>query len=429
MMDAVLSTKRAVLSSGGVSYNDLYYGTMNSSLSLLECTFNYNYSITLPSRDFGSTSQINIPNDQLFECLILHLVLPQVVQGQSLARTWGYGMLNSVAWTFGSSNSTQIMLQGDSIYQTVIGQCTDPLKRLEISRLAGEEQTTPPPAPDPDSDIPLNEAYLLIPLPCSTLCDKLPVDTTMLQNNISVQIQFNSDPRLIYGGTPTPPTSFLLAEVILKQGKLSNQAMSARKEMIMQPNLKYSYPFIHSQNFITPDFPGSRISNGARVSLTLNTFLNADIVGIMFWVVANENKRPTNNSTPNPYNLDPISNVRLLFAGQTLFDFPGQSYKLTNMLSGQEQSASYIPGSYIPPGLGPFLPESRDNYPIFFDFSRIRSICFHSHLFNTWRLTNQNLILEFNTKYGNSVIYRAYCTYFYNGVVQFSNGTSAIFID
>lgn len=427
--DTILSTKRAVLSTNGTSFNQLYYNTINSSVSLLECTFQYNQVISLPSLNFGSTSQINIPNDQFFDVMILHLVLPNVQQSETLARGWGAAILSNIAWTYGSSNSTQIMLQGDSIFQTIMSQTTDPLKRLELFQLMGQEQLAPA-VPVLGADTPVNEAFVVVPLPNSTVCDKLPIDTTMLQNNITIQIQFNSDPTCIYGGTASHPISFLKAEVILRQGKLSDQSKSARSAMIAVPTLEYNYPFIHTQNFVTPSFPGVRASDGAGVLLNLNTFLNADIVAIVMYVVADTDKKPVNGNTPNPYNMDPISNVLLQFAGQTIFQYPGQAYKLTNMLAGGDQSASYIPGSYVLPGnTNPFQSVPVNQYMVYFDFSMWRSTCFHSHFDNTWRLTNQTLNLQFNTLYGSNVSYRCYCSFFYNALITFKNGTSSVYID
>jgi hypothetical protein len=165
------------------------------------------------------------------------------------------------------------------------------------------------------------------------------------------------------------------------------------------------------------------------VQLDLNTFANADLLAISLGVVLNTDKQPTGLSTPNPWNFADIYNIQLSFAGQTLFQFPGKAYKLTNMLTGGDQDSSSIPGSVVLAGnTQPFSSVPRDNYLVWFDFSRLRSVCLHSHLFNTWRLTNQTLRLTFNTPL-NNVQYTAYCTFFYNGVAELQNGTSAIYID
>ncbi len=426
--NAILSTKRAVLSSGGTRFNDLYYNVMNSSVSLLECTFEYNQIQSLPSLQFGSTSTLNIPNDQFIDCVILHLTLPAIVANQSICRGWGYNIIQSLAWTLGSSNSTQIYLQSDSIFQYIMGQCESSEKRLELFRLAGEEILAPQ-VPPVGEDAPLVEAFIVLPLPFSSVCNKLPLDTTMLQNNINIQIQFKSNPACIYGGTGTMPTAFTTCEAIYRMGKLSDQSKSLRREMIMQPSLMYCYPFIHAQAFQPPSFPGARFSDGSEVQLDLNTFANADLLAISFYVVKNTDKQPTALSTPNPFNCADIYNVKLTYAGQTLFNYPSKMYRLTNMLCG-DQEASAIPSSIVLAGnVQPFSSFPHDGYMVWFDFSRLRSVCMMDHLFNTWRLTNQTLRLTFNTPLGSATQYTAYCTYFYNGCAELQNGTSAIYID
>lgn len=429
MADAILSTKRSVLSSGGYRYNDLYYNAANSSVSLLECTFNYDQIISLPSLQFGSTSTINIPNSQFVDCCILHCVLPDIVANQSIIRGWLPRMIRSIAWQLGSSNSTQIYLQTDSIYQFIMGQIETSNKRLETLRLAGEQQLAPQAPPSGQDKIP-TEAWWVIPLPFSTMCDKLPIDTTMLQNNIQIQIQWESSGSAIYGGTGAIPTAFTVAEILFRQGKLSDQSKSLRAEMIKSPSLMYAYPFCHAQSFITPSFAGARVSSGNLCQMDLNTFANADLLAISLGVVLNTDRTPTGNNTPNPWNYAPLSNVQLSYAGQVLFQYPGyQAYRLTNMLTGSDQGESQIPGSYVFNGsTQPFSSLPVDQYICWFDFSMKRSTCLHSHLFNTWRLTNQTLRLTFNTPQ-DTVQYTAYLTYYYNAVAELSNGTSSIYID
>lgn len=429
MSDAILSTKNAILSSGGTKYNDLYYSMANSSVSLLECTFGYQNIITLPSLQFGSSSQINIPIDQFIGEIILHLRLPNLQANETLCRAWGYAMLQSIGYTFGNSNSTQIVLQGQSILQSIISQISDPMKRLEAMRLAGEEHLAPLIA-QPGEDTPTVDAYLVIPLPFSTMCDKLPVDSTMLSTNITININFNQNPTTIYGGSATHPTSFLRAEVMLRQGKLSNQAASIRGKMLAEPELSYAYPFIHTQYFQSSLFQGKRESDGYQgCSVDLNAFPNADLVGISFFVVKDTDVNPTGGNSPNPFNADDISNVLVTFNGSTLFNLPAKSYKLTNMALG-EQSASYYGNSIIAAGTAnPFISYPKDCYMVYLDFARARSMCMHSHFFNTFRLPNQVLRIQFNTTLGSSTNYRLYGTYYMNGVVEFKNGTSAIRID
>lgn len=439
--NAILSNKHALLSSMGTKYNDLYYSAANSSVSLVETTFGWGNVISLASPAFGSSSQVNIPVDQFIQEVVLHLRLPNTVANQTLCRGWGYAMLESVSYTLGASNSSSIVLQGDSILQSVLAQCTSREKRSQVLRLAGDEYLSPNPSPPAaylDEDEQFIDAYVLLPLPMSTMCDKLPLDSTLLSNNIVVGINFRQS-SAIYGGIGVRPNAFSVAELMLRQGKLSNQAASLRQNMIASPDLMYSYPFIHMQNFVSPTFQGIRRSQGIRgCSVNLNSFANADLVGICFWVVAVNDKNPTLSTSCNPWATDDIEDVLVTFNGSTMFRFPGKSYKLTAAVIG-EQQASGFDGSYIeqenyngtvwvPRSSAPFTSSPVDSHMVFLDFARLRSACMQEHLFNTFRIPNQNILIEFNTKYGSTTNYRLHATYMYNAVAEFQSGTSAIYI-
>lgn len=430
--DIILSTKHAILSSSGTRYNDLFYSVANSSVSLLECTFGWQNIISLPSLQFGSSSQINIPIDQFIGDIVLHLRLPNTQANETLARGWGYAMLQSISYTFGNSSSTAIVLQNDAIFMTAMAQCNDSGKRRDVMHLAGEQILQPQVAP-PGGDIPFIDAYILLPFPMSTLCgDKLPYDSTMLQSNITLQIQFNQNPNLIYGGAPANPhpTAFTIGEIMLRQGKLSNQSASVRSLMIADPNLNYSYPYIHSQYFQSQAFNGVRQSDQYQgCTIELNAFSNADLVGISFYVVAITDKAPVGNNSPNPFNTDDISNVLVTFNGSTLFNLPYQSYRLTNMLAGPQTGSQFANSITNPGTTAPFTAFPKDCFMVYLDFSRERSACIQSHFFNVFRLPNQILRIQFNTTQGNSTQYRLYATYFYNAVVETSNGSSLIRID
>lgn len=422
MSDAILQLKPTIMSSGGSKYNDLYYSEANSSVSLLECTFGWQNVLSLPSLQFGSGSQLNIPIDQFIGDIVLHLRLPPLRANESICRGWGYAMLQSIGWTLGNSNSTQIVLQQDAILQTILAQTCDPEKRDAILRLGGEEQLV--------ANGEFMDAYVILPLPMSTACgDKLPIDSTMLQSNIVINVQFNQNSTSIYGGTATHPSAFLKAECMLRQGKLSNQAASLRGMMTANPELRYAYPFILNQYYISPTFSGKTESSSYQgCSVDLNAFANGDLVGISFYVIKNSDKSPSGNNTPNPFNSDDISNLLVTFNGSTLFNLPAKSYKMTNMLAGPQSNSKY-PYSVVSAGTtNPFISTPKDGYMVFLDFSRERSACIQSHFFNTFRMPNQILRVQFNTTETDTE-YRLIATYYYNACADFQNGTSLIKID
>jgi len=228
---AYLTTSKASLQSLGTKYNDLYYQEANSTASAVECTFNWSNAITLNSLSFGSNTQVLFPIDQFASSVVLHLRLPVTTANQTLPRGWGYAFMSYIAWTMGASSTTQVVLQGPSIWQTIAAQCDTAERRSEMFRAAGEEQLGIPPVIIGQDAITYFDAYVLLPLPFSTGCgsEKLGFDTTLLSNNISLQIGFNPAASVYGGSDPILHSSFMTAELILRQGKLTNQAASQQR--------------------------------------------------------------------------------------------------------------------------------------------------------------------------------------------------------
>lgn len=437
---AYLTQNKASLQSLGTKYSDLYYQEANSTASAVECTFNFSNVITLNSSAFNSNTQVLFPIDQFISSVILHLRLPALSANQTLPRGWGYAFLNYIAWTMGASSTTQVVLQGPSIWQTIAAQCETSERRSELFRAAGEEQLGISLQPLNQDPITYLDAYVLLPLPFSTGCgaEKLPFDTTLLSNNITVQIGFNPGSSVYGGSDPitvsNPLSQFLTAEVMLRQGKLTNQAASFRQTMIAFPEVDYRMPFTYAQQF-QANFDGKRESEGVQTcQVTLNSFANADLVGIALWAVKRADVSPTGGDSVNWANTDYLQNLQVTFNGSVLFRFPGKlAYRETNMMSTEVGSSQWL-GSVIAAGnTGPFISTPKDMYMVYLDFSRARSACNPGHLFNVFRIPNQNLILNFNTSYGRvgetgTTPYLLQATYFYNGLVQCNGGTSSILI-
>jgi hypothetical protein len=245
----------------------------------------------------------------------------------------------------------------------------------------------------------------------------------MLSNPIQVKLSFNNASS-IYGGVAQPNIGqFEVAEILVRQIKLTDQADSVRQTMIASPELFYTYPFIHTQAFESASFPGSLPGSGS-CQVQLNSFLNADITGISMWVVRDDYKYPSAQSTPNPWCTDEISDIQVTYNGIVLFNYPAKSYKLTGMATGDQESCGFDTSLVAPGNAGPISSTPYASNICFFDFSRERSDCLPQHMFNVSRLTNQVLLVRFNTQFNANYSYKLYATFSYNAVTKFQNGTS-----
>lgn len=415
-----LSNKRTLLAMGGTILDDVYYSALNTTVSLSEVTFNQGrLAVSLSQTQFGSQSQVLIPNSSLLSTVTLHLELPDVGVNETLCRGWGYASIANVSYLFGSSNVSQISMSGQSAWQTIAGQCETEEKRSEILRLGGDETV----APGGGTQF----ADVIIPLPWSSangLNAKLPFDTGILSNPITIQITFNPATS-IYGGSATHPSAFGRATMYFRQGDLANKSQSLRSMMMRNPELMYAYPFIHHQSYTPSAFAG--IVTGTKVSIPLLSFINADLVGITIGVAqASRQSSVGTNNSPSPFAYDNISNVTLSFNGLIMYEAPGRSYKLYGIDS--QLGSSKVLNSVINAGaVSPFTSAPVDSYTLYIDFARIRSLSYEGRYANVWRIGNNTLTLEFNTETTNQ--YNMYATYHYNGVTEVSNGETRIYFD
>lgn len=437
-----LSTKRTALSAGGTILDENYYTASNSTVQLVETTYSSGrLTISLSSKTFGSQSQVLIPNSSFIGDCYLVLTLPNVQPNQTLSRGWGYAILNSISFLFGSSNISQLQIQQQSIWHKVSMQCETEDKRSELFRLGGAEVLTPITFVDPADGVVKRDpsavltATCLLPFPWSSasgLFSKIPFDSNCLQNPITITIQLNQ-PGSIYGGTGAIPDGFLDAQVIVVTGDLNNKDQSLRNKLTREPELSMMYPFIHCQSFVSASFAGSsfKTQGGASPPITIpvQAFINADLLAMTVSIIRTDLLSPVGNGSPCVFCYDNIQNVQLLWNGTILANYPYDSWKTMTMRS--VMGGQYFQNSLIKPnsGVAPFDSVPIDSYPLHIDFSRIRSTTFEGKFQNVFRIANQTLNLQFNTEGDSTIRYQAFFTFYYNGVAQVQQGQTSIYFD
>lgn len=422
--DDYLSDKAPNLSAAGTRVSDLYYNYMNSTVEVLESTCDWSSKISLQTLQFNSTNQVNLPMSAFVGLMVLRLTLPNLVANQSLCRGWGLRMIRSIRFQFGSSTSTPIYLTQHAIWHQLMASCSTEEKRSELLKLCGQEYLAPAVAP-PGGVVPTIEAFVPIPVPFSQVCQKLMFDTTMLGQPIVTIFEFESSPTAIYGGTGVQPTAFLTAELLVHQQRLADQSKALSTAMKMNPSLLYSYPFIQALGYeVSGRISGS--TSGNTINVQLNQFQNSDLLGIVFCVQRVEDLTPTGTNSPNPFHLDPITDIQVTYNGGMIMQYPGMSHKAISTYMGKEQ-ASFYQGSVISPGGAPFVSTPVDEYLVYFDFTQERACSCQDHMSNTWRIPPGNVLnVSFNTQYGSSQQYRCFYTCFYNATVVVQAGVSNV---
>jgi hypothetical protein len=218
-------------------------------------------------------------------------------------------------------------------------------------------------------------------------------------------------------------------------GIARDKALSLRDKLMVDKSLSYNYPFIHYQSFSPPDFSVSAGTPAiGSASLVLQSFINADLLSIIFYFVNVADLTGNNAGASAPGESLPnfpivMRDLQVLFNGQVYYNSPGTAYQLYNIHS--QPGASYFQYS-VPAGYGSGAIVG--SYPAYFyrvDFSREKTLTFESKFANVMRLSNQVLTLTFTPPADPLAAhtYRMYCTYCYNGVASLTDGQSKIYFD
>lgn len=454
-----LSNKRTLLSVPGTLKTDAYFTEQDSTVHLTELTSNLGrYVSSLTSSQFGATSQVIVPNNDILGETYLHLTLPSNPGvGTSAAANylapqgWGWSAIKSISYLWGASNVAQISISGKSLWAVALAQCDTAEKRSQLCYLGGAALPSSIPntvdAGSQDTDVEGvgSDAYIPLALPWSVLSNngKIGFDTSLLNSPITIQIQFAPASEFLQWSSKATgtvsaaiPSSFDNAEIVVRQHMFSDRSQSLKFEMQNNPTNIYHYPFKHFQSF-QKDFSAT---DGVDSQVQLTNFINADLIGMVIYVVETT-KLKGGAAADTAFFLNPLDislpyDVKLLFNGQVLYNSPGKLYLLQNC-AGLNGSGSYYSSKLSKqPGVGTDagaagvlsgvsrLPIVRDM--IFIDFSRKHSLSFDNEFANTFRIAQQTLDLTMKLPGG---AYTLFATYVYNGVNAVQQGSSNLYFD
>ncbi len=361
-----------------------------------------------------------MPNDSFVDVVILHLQIQNVPANVYLPRGWSLAAINNISFILGSSNVPNLQVTGQSLFQWIMSSVEMQGKRTDLLSLMGEEVITA------TSEI---NAYIPLYLPFSKMGGsnpKLPLDTSMLNSPITIQIAFNPATSFMMG-SGTYPTAFSTAQIYFHQADLTNKNLSIGRILKSDSTMYYNYPFIHAQSGTGSYFTGSSNTSTPN-SLNLQSFINADLVGLSIGVVLTS-QQSANANQISPFNYLDLSNIRLLYNGLPMYVAPRKMYKMWELVN--QLDSQYVQNTLVNSGTtSPFTSTPVNTYILMIDFGRIRSTQFEGQFQNTWRIPNQTMTIEFNVPSGaNSLSCVLYPTYYYNGIAEFSRGESRIYFN
>ena len=394
MSDSKFLSDRIVnLDAVGTEKNTLYYDQSDIRVESVQYdVLGGKYNQSLSSKTFGSTSEITISNSDSVSSVWLHLKLPSLAIGVSLPEAWGYHAIRSINYTWGASTISVVQLSGESIFQTMLLSCETAEKQKAMLSLGGEvvKETT---ALSPEF-----EATCLLPLPWSTISDmggaKKPYDASLLSSPILIQINFHDVNHFIarHLMATTYPNAFQRAEVMLRQSVLTNKANSMRRTLLENPNLMISYPFIYRQDGTTRAF--ALHPKETSLEITLQSFIEADLVGISFYIVPTDNAKSTGavDSAVRKFDMLRCNNISLIYNGQVLHSYVGRTAEL--MMLGLDKGDPHTTKSLIQDNGDPYPTTDAYNqryYVYYLPFTPNKSIVFDGSYNNTSRYAQQTL--------------------------------------
>lgn len=414
------SQKRVSLNAPGTVKNSLYYSTSDTTVSSVEAnTVIGRFEQSLTSLAFGSSSQIIIPNQDFIHQVFLTVRLPDLTANQTLCHGWLFGLIREINYSWGQANVSQLRLSGKSLLQCLMRESESQEKRSELLRLGGESLTAANTRPV--------EATVVLPLPWSVMAgkNKLPFDTSILNNPIQIQVQLNAA-SAIYGGTDPLPTAVSSASIFMRQTVLADRSNSIKWDLMKNPNMIYSYPFNHRQS------PSSKFNlvSGSVNNLELTEFLESDLLNILFSVQYTEDQvRTAAGITPNPTASLICTDIELLYNGQSVYKAPAQSARLINML--WDEGSSGAESAYIDRTVSPYTSQQITSYVYQIPFADIKAMIYDGAFCNTGRFSSQTMVLRFTPRnYDPADVSVRTCqadfTYIYQAVSEVSNGVMNI---
>lgn len=398
------SKKSTLYRHPGQMEDSLYYDKDSSSVYPIEVqSIMGRYIQTIPSPQYGGRYEVQVPNFSFVDRseILFTMNLPTTgLTGASLPRNWGDRLLGDVILMFPSANMPSLTLENMAAWHSKVGMSQTTEGLTFYNRQAGECLA------NTDFSSPINFvpqdatngklcATVILDLPWSNICSqyllKKGFDTTLLNNPIRINFQFNSASS-IWGSYASPPS--FTATFTYREQSLVNKALSLRNTLFREPGKRINYPSCWRQLqsiYFTANKPVT-----ASYNIALSQFIASDLLGLAISVHLTNDLNPSTANTPaNPYNCLEIVNPQLQFGGETLYNAPNDSWKVINAcptISGVFQDTPLTVWN----GTNMVVDGARLITPLFIDFVNIRQVSRSQDFQNCVKFDSQQLNFQFN---------------------------------
>jgi hypothetical protein len=214
--------------------------------------------------------------------------------------------------------------------------------------------------------------------------------------------------------------SMIDASFHVVQMDFKNSMDSLKNEMVLDPMASYNHFFNYRQD-LTQQFTGSTNTN-QPVNLTLTGFRYGTLTSIGFVVVQNTNITPAAaNDAKNPFLLERVKNIQLIFNGQVIARSNGYSHEL--VMLAERQMPPVIAYSQLS-GQGPFTSSPVNAYWYKVDLAQFAPELSEGHIQSGINVSTNVFNLLFNTTSNNA--YTIFLAYEFNSAIQVARGGAEV---
>lgn len=425
LIGKLLSNRPPLLSSpGSIVSNNLYYDASSCVVSAAEALQSHGrYKQSFNNTQMGATSSINIPNSSFLSGCYIYAEIGALPANCALPTGWLLHAIDSITYIVGSSNVSQIFFSGQSHAQIYLSGAETAEKRNYLLKQAGDYSAGLSAGP--------HRAQVQLQLPwsrISAMSKKLPFDTNILSSPITITINWRNSAGMYQGaGRANGPRLYEKLIMYCTTIDLMDKSLGLRTPLFRDPSLLASYPMVHCQS-LQLDFVAGALDAGRRPinNLQLTQIANADLIGISISAVKNSFLQVEGDAGGlGPFAYTPLEDFSLSYNGLVLYDSPGYLHRLYD--TQDTIGASGFNYAYT---TGPGVSETKEAEIIFIPFTRVKTTSFQDAFFNSFRIANQNLSVQFRPSpladyAGPSTLF---ITYYFNALIAVQAGISNLLL-
>jgi len=423
-LDKATTMPLTVQDSVAVEHCDtIYYGPSAShKKSACDVLANTRFEQQFQSLNIPGSVTLQIPNISIVDTIIMHVAIPSFPQDCNLPRGWGHLLIDRVDLRIGSSIT--LTFSGQTILHELLMKCKNASssgKRSRLFELCGQARTTSS-ATRLDAYIPLN-----VPVLSAIANDKskLPFDLGMLNLPAQVVVYWNSLASICGGsGVSNLPTSFSVGSFIARQLDFKDVSNSMKNDLIMNPAMSYTHPFVYNQSIALPCISSNSPSTPVLVSLTGFRYGTLESVG--FYLLKNLDVNSPGANAKNVFNTQVLNDIKLTFNGQLLYSAPANSHELLNLALSDDSPNMVLNAVVSGTSTATFVATAVDSYLYDINLAQYNPLSEQGVLQSGLVVGNNTLSLQFTTPASNLETCVLYVSYRYAAGCKVSNGGSQV---